>query len=90
MYVAGRKYGPTPADVELWGDTVEPGKEVRFVFRKEGFEQAVVTRVVRDENLRVEVSLDRVAQRRRGQGSRRETGADGPLVLPDDFKKDPY
>jgi TonB family protein len=57
--IAGKRYGPTPADVELWGDAVKPGSELTFVFDKPGFERASVTRLVRGENLALEVALGR-------------------------------
>jgi TonB family protein len=58
--VAGRRYGPTPADVELWGDEVTPGREVTFVFDKPGYERASATRLVRGESLVIEAVLGRV------------------------------
>jgi TonB family protein len=57
--VSGKRYGPTPADVELWGEAVRPGSELTFVFDKPGFEPASVTRLVRGENLALEVVLGR-------------------------------
>jgi serine/threonine protein kinase len=88
VLVEGKSYGPTPADVELWGEQVAKGKEVTFTFEKDGFESVPVTRVVQDDKLAVDAALPRVYQApKRREPSRERVG---PVVTPDNFKEDPY
>jgi hypothetical protein len=97
--VEGKTYGETPADIEWWGDQATPGREVSFVLQKEGFDKATVVRSIVGERLNVDAQLSRaaVAPRRRpaqpqgaGDGSPRPANPQGTVVVPDDFKDDPY
>jgi len=97
--VEGKTYGETPADIEWWGDQAAPGREVSFVLSKEGFERATVVRSIVGERLTVDTQLSRAAAptRRRpsaGQNSNdgpaRPATPAGPVLVPDDFKDDPY
>jgi serine/threonine protein kinase len=94
VLVDGKPYGPTPADIELWGDIAEKGKDVTFVFEKEGFESVSVQRRIQDEKFSVDAALSRDASRRRA-GDKRTTGTGNTgtgtvVVTPDNFKEDPY
>ncbi len=90
--IDGKPYGTTPADVELWGDAAAPGREVRFQFHKPGFENYLVTRVVRGE----EISIDAILQRSgpAPRASRPRAAAPNvinkPVVIEENFKEDPY
>jgi eukaryotic-like serine/threonine-protein kinase len=91
--VEGRTYGETPADIEWWGEPAAPGREVRFVLHKEGFERVSVVRTIAGERLSVEAQLVRLVQpkRRSPDAPKPQPGTpQGPVVVPDDFKDDPY
>jgi hypothetical protein len=91
--VDGKAYGQTPADIEWWGDQASPGREVSFVLHKEGFEKTTVVRSIIGERLTVDAQLARNQQVTRPRPAReRLTGPDtkGPVVMPDNFKDDPY
>jgi hypothetical protein len=94
VLVDGKAYGPTPADIEIWGDVAEPGKDITFTFEKDGYLSMPVTRRIQDEKFSVDTVLQRVpgteptARKRGGE----KTGGAGPkvVVTPDNFKEDPY
>jgi hypothetical protein len=89
----GKTYGETPADIEWWGDPAAPGREVRFVLHKEGFERVTLVRTITGERLSVDAQLVRLPQPRRRPDppARPQTSTpQGPVVVPDDFKDDPY
>jgi hypothetical protein len=95
--VDGKAYGETPADIEWWGDQAAPGREVSFVLQKEGFDRTTVVRSIVGERLNVDAQLTRVAvvPRRRppssqSSGDSPRPSPQGPVVVPDDFKDDPY
>jgi hypothetical protein len=94
VLVDGKPYGPTPADIELWGEIAEKGKEVTFLFEKEGFESVSVQRRIVDEKFSVDAALSRDAATRRREAQRerpRTSPTNGPVVVtPDNFKEDPY
>jgi serine/threonine-protein kinase len=86
----GKVYGETPADIEWWGEQATPGREVSFVLTKDGFEKVTVVRNVVAERLNVDAQLVRtpsVAPRTR---PRSERNSQAPVVMPDNFKDDPY
>ncbi len=91
--IDGRPYGTTPADIELWGDAVEPGQEIHFRFEKEGYDSATVSRVVRGEQLAVDAMLQRTGQAPGQHVSRPrpQQAAQRPVVInKENFKEDPY
>lgn len=88
--VEGKAYGQTPADIEWWGDQAAPGREVNFVLQKDGFERATVVRSVNGERLTVDAQLVRVAPVVRPRPRERPAEPKGPVVVPDNFKDDPY
>jgi serine/threonine protein kinase len=91
--VDGKTYGETPADIEWWGDPAQPGREVRFVLHKEGFERVTLVRSIAGERLSIDAQLVRLPQpRRRPDPPARPQNStpQGPVVVPDDFKDDPY
>ena len=98
--VEGKTYGETPADIEWWGDQASPGREVSFILQKDGFDKTTVVRSIVGERLTVDAQLTRAAviPRRRpssssqsaDQGTPRPTNPQGPVVVPDEFKDDPY
>jgi serine/threonine-protein kinase len=90
--VDGKAYGQTPADIEWWGDQAAPGREVRFVLHKDGFERSTIVRSIVDERLTVDAQLVRAqpAVRSRPPRERSTTEPRGPVVVPDNFKDDPY
>lgn len=82
--VAGRRYGPTPADIELWGDHVAVGKEVTFVFERSGYDPVSITRVVHGDMLTLDVALWRYARVRTNRGEQ----AAAPSELADASERD--
>jgi serine/threonine-protein kinase len=60
VIVAGREYGPTPAEVEWTGHEAARGREVTLRFRKEGFRDFAVTRTIAGDTLEVEATLEPV------------------------------
>ncbi|MEY4513680.1 MAG: hypothetical protein RLZZ450_5802 [Pseudomonadota bacterium] len=97
----GKVYGQTPADIEWWGEPAAPGRQITFAFQKDGFETVTVVRTVHGEKLNVEAVLPLNAAgaaagaKRRVVHHPREDQAPsdspkGPVVVPDDFKEDPY
>jgi len=84
----GKEYGQTPADIEWWGEAAAQGRQVTFVFEKEGHEKVTVVRSLHGDTLNVDATLPaRNAPRRRANSSG-DTKA--PVVVPNDFKEDPY
>jgi serine/threonine-protein kinase len=95
VLVDGKPYGPTPADIELWGEIAEKGNEVTFLFEKEGFESVSVQRRIQDEKFAVDAALSRdpatIPRRREPARSSESRKSTGPVVVtPDNFKEDPY
>jgi hypothetical protein len=100
VVIDGKAYGQTPADIEWWGEQAQPGREITFVFRKDGYEKVTVVRTINEEQLSVDVSLPQtVVHRRPTAPARRPSSAlpqneptqpTVPVVVPDDFKDDPY
>jgi serine/threonine-protein kinase len=91
--VEGKHYGETPADIEWWGEAASPGREVRFVLHKDGYEKVTVVRSIVGERLTVDAQLVRLPNVRRRPSespSRPQAAPVGPVVVPDDFKDDPY
>jgi serine/threonine protein kinase len=91
--VDGKTYGETPADIEWWGEAATPGREVRFVLHKDGFERVTVVRSIAGEKLSIDAQLVRLPQpkRRSPEAARPQPATpQGPVVVPDDFKDDPY
>jgi serine/threonine-protein kinase len=94
----GKVYGQTPADIEWWGEPAAPGRQITFEFAKDGFEKVTVVRTVHGEKLNVEAVLPLhggagAAKKRRSHESTEPAASDspkGPVVVPDDFKEDPY
>jgi serine/threonine-protein kinase len=82
-----KAYGETPANIEWWGELAKPGREVTFTLQKDGYEKVTLVRVVQGELLAVEASLPRIASRRRSDASRL---GKAPVIVPEDFKDDPY
>jgi TonB family protein len=68
VQVFDKVYGPTPADVELWGEQFERGSEVRFVFEKDGYESVVVSRRLMNQELSLDVDMPRKAGSGRSRG----------------------
>jgi serine/threonine-protein kinase len=88
--VDGKTYGETPADIEWWGDQAAPGREVNFVLTKDGFEKVTVVRSIVGERLTVDAQLGRNAPMVRPKPRERPAEPKGPVVVPDNFKDDPY
>jgi hypothetical protein len=89
--VDGKTYGETPADIEWWGDQAAPGREVNFVLTKDGFEKVTVVRSVVGERLTVDAQLARNPPPvLRPKSRERPAEPKGPVVVPDNFKDDPY
>jgi hypothetical protein len=92
--VDGKTYGETPADIEWWGELATPGREVRFALQREGFEKATVVRSIVGERLAVDAQLVRLPPVRRRPATesvpRAQPGTPAPVVVPDNFKDDPY
>jgi serine/threonine-protein kinase len=94
--VEGKSYGETPADIEWWGEAAAPGREVRFVLQKDGFEKVTVVRSIVGEKLTIDAQLVRPPPVVRPRRAPADTGRaapatpQGPVVVPDDFKDDPY
>ncbi|AKF07751.1 serine/threonine protein kinase [Sandaracinus amylolyticus] len=64
--IAGREYGPTPAQVELVGELATEGRELELVFSRPGFRPTTVTQVVHGTSMEVEARLTLI--RRPGGG----------------------
>jgi hypothetical protein len=90
VMVDGKTYGETPADIEWWGELARPGREVTFTLQKAGFEKVTLVRSITGEKLSVEATLPRSnpSVRRRATDAARTPKA--PVVVPDNFKDDPY
>jgi hypothetical protein len=94
--VGDKEYGPTPADIEWWGEDAEEGREVTFVFHMSGHEDASQTRVIRGGELAVDAMLPREAAPERRIVPRRRPVAEPaapkntPVVIDNNFKDDPY
>ena len=90
--VLGKVYGPTPADVELWGEQVARGAEVRFVFEKEGYESVSVSRHVASELIQLDVELPRKGgnARTHGHAESESLAAVEPVTGPGRVKETPY
>jgi serine/threonine protein kinase len=93
----GKVYGQTPGDIEWWNDQAADGRQITFVFEKEGYETATAVRSIHGGELAVDVALIKLAPRRRrrsGSGASEPQPAPGgaaPVVVPpQDFKQDPY
>lgn len=92
VIVDDKAYGETPADIEWWGDQAKPGREVNFVLQKEGFEKVTVVRSIVGERLTLDAQLSRSAPvvRSRPRVERPAAEPKVPVVVPDNFKDDPY
>jgi len=93
----GKVYGQTPADIEWWGEPAAPGRQITFGFEKDGYEKITVVRTVHGEKLNVEAVLPQrgaaaaAAKKRKPRESTEATDTPkGPVVVPEDFKEDPY
>lgn len=88
----GKPYGRTPADIEWWGDLAAEGRQIVFSFEKEGYERVTVVRTIHGDKLNVEAILPSRSRRRHSAPSDESAQAAprGPVVVPEDFKKDPY
>jgi serine/threonine protein kinase len=98
----GKVYGQTPADIEWWGEPAAAGRQITFAFQRDGYETVTVVRTVHGEKLNVEAVLPQNAaaaasakKRTQAQHHPREAqvtsdAPKGPVVVPDDFKEDPY
>lgn len=85
--IGEQEYGPTPAQVELTGDSAAPGTELTFVFSRAGFRDTTVTRVVRgDGTLGVTARLRRL---RAGRGSSAHEIPQQDITLPG-YRDTPY
>ncbi len=84
----GKAYGETPADIEWWGELATPGREVTFTLQRDGYDKVTLVRSIKDGRLIIESTLPRARRRAAPDASR--AGQRGPVVLPDDFKEDPY
>ncbi len=85
--VDGKAYGETPAEIEWWGEMATPGREVTITLQRDGFEKVTLVRSIKDGRLVLESTLPR-PKRRIVEGQR--SSPRGPVVLPNDFKEDPY
>lgn len=96
VHVNGKEYGPTPADVEWWGEDAAEGREVTFTFDMQGFDSATVTRLLRGSEMAVDAMLPRKAPVKRIKVAKpvetenEEVAPTGPVVIPKSFKEDPY
>jgi hypothetical protein len=90
--VDGKVYGETPADIEWWGEQAAPGREVSFVLTKDGFEKATVVRSIVGDRLTVDAHLARIPSSApvRPRAPREPRNSPAPVVMPDNFKDDPY
>ncbi len=90
----GKTYGQTPADIEWWGDLAADGRQITFVFEKDGHDKVTVVRTVHGEKLNVEATLPARVRRRHvpgaASGGAEAQPTQGPVVVPKDFKEDPY
>lgn len=89
----GKVYGQTPADIEWWGEAAAEGREITFVFEKDGYEAVTVVRNIHGGQLDVEATLParRVIRRRSAPSNTPAAAAPrAPVVVPDNFKEDPY
>jgi serine/threonine-protein kinase len=91
----GKDYGQTPADIEWWGEAAAQGRQITFVFEKGGYEKVTVVRSIHGDSLNVEATLPAVRAVRRRHAAPEEssnpaTTTRGPVVVPDNFKDDPY
>jgi serine/threonine-protein kinase len=94
VHVNGKEYGPTPADVEWWGEDAAEGREVTFIFEMPGFDSATVTRPLRGNEMAIDAMLPRKAPIRRTKATKpaaeEEELPTGPVLIPKNFKEDPY
>jgi len=93
LRVGKKKYGPTPADIEWWGEDAAEGREVTFVFELEDHESSTVVRTLRGKEVAVDAMLAPTPQPvRRVRPSRPKPPPKptGPVVIPKSFKDDPY
>ena len=82
--VEGRRYGPTPADVEWTAGLATPGREVTLRFHKDGFRDFTVTRTVSGDHLEVNATLDPIGDDPQDQSDSADPAAASPPVsLPD-------
>jgi serine/threonine-protein kinase len=95
--VGGKEYGPTPADVEWWGEDAAEGREVTFTFEMPGFDAASVTRLLRGSEMAIDAMLPRKIAPRRTKPPKptvaekpEDDAPTGPVVIPKSFKEDPY
>ena len=100
--VDGKTYGQTPADIEWWGELATPGRQIIFVFEKNGFDKITAVRSVHGSELDVEVTLPRAGAvlsrprprhrttRPTDQGSQTAPPSGPAAPVPDNFKQDPY
>jgi len=86
----GKVYGQTPADIEWWGELAAPGRQITFSFEKDGYDKATVVRSVHGDNLNVEAVLPQRNAPARRVRHRAPDSPKGPVVVPEDFKEDPY
>jgi serine/threonine protein kinase len=91
----GKEYGQTPADIEWWGEAASRGRQVTFSFQKDGYEKVTVVRSIHGDKLEIDATLPQrpTARRRSGSSTGEETSSSStraPVVVPDNFKEDPY
>ncbi len=92
VHVGDKKYGPTPADIEWWGEDAAEGREVTFEFELEGHESTTVTRILRGKEVAIDAMLPHKQPIRRVRADRPKPKPKptGPVVIPKSFKDDPY
>jgi hypothetical protein len=91
--IDGKPYGVTPADIELWAELAEPGRELTFTLTKSGFDKFETTRTIKGPALAVDAMLARsapVIRRPRPEHARQPEAPRAPVVIGDNFKDDPY
>jgi serine/threonine-protein kinase len=88
--VDGKIYGETPADIEWWGEQATPGREVSFILTKDGYDKATVVRSVVADRLNVDAQLTRTPTAAPRPRAREPRNTQAPVVMPDNFKDDPY
>jgi serine/threonine-protein kinase len=88
--VFDKLYGPTPANVELWGEQVARGTDVRFVFEKEGYESVSVSRHIASQELELDVELPRKPGYSRSHGHATEAVASSAPAATSHAHEEPY